>query len=176
MLATHAVGALLFFSAWKGWAFSNGFLQLRFGPIQVIAAACKFLVLSDLCVWLSSRGASSHASPTAAPLSTVLKALNLCIASTAVTVMSLLNFSLAALLCVILVLPLMLLMANPTDSRYARDVKHTLLVTHAMFVLSYFVNSTSLWDWSVLGVWFAPFISLVCVPLLLQAAVVCVPL
>ncbi|KAH8116816.1 Gaa1-like protein [Phellopilus nigrolimitatus] len=173
MLVTHAAGALLFFVSWKAWMFHDGFLQLDLRPSYIMIAAVKFFVLSNSCAWLAARVGSSEASLDIAPLSSVLKSLNLCLASTVISVTSVLNFSLAALLCVVLVLPLTLLSPAESDTRGARDVKHTLLVTHAMFVLAAFVNRAALWDWSVLGVWFAPFVCIICLPLLLQAAVVC---
>ncbi|KAL5489781.1 GAA1 [Sanghuangporus weigelae] len=173
MLATHALGTLFFFVSSKGWAFYDGFLNLGFRPSYVVIGAGKFLVLSNICAWLSSRIESSESSPDVAPSSIVLPALILCFASTIVSVVSLLNFSLAALLCGVLILPLTALLPTSSDSRQARDAKHLVLVAHSMLVLTFCVNSSSLWDWSVLGVWFAPFMSIVCVPILLQAAIVC---
>ncbi|EJD02421.1 Gaa1-like protein [Fomitiporia mediterranea MF3/22] len=173
MLATHAIGAIIFLISWKGWLFSEGFFNFTLTPTHVGATVVKLFVLSNLCAWLSYRMESSSKSIDVTPPSEILQALTLCITSTLISVMSLLNFSLAALLCVVLILPLILFLPSSSDSRMYRDIKHMLLVIHSMFVLAISVNSGSLWDWSVLGVWYAPFMSIVCVPILLQAAIVC---
>lgn len=131
------------------------------------------MVLSNLCAMIGYIMPSSIATHNSTSLSSVLHALNLCLTSTLISVTSLLNYSLAAFLCVFLVLPSTLLSPHRNDSRLVLDTKHLILIGIVMVILNVTVNSQTLWDWSVLEIWFAPFICIVCAPLLLQAAIVC---
>ncbi|KAJ7063467.1 Gaa1-like protein [Mycena amicta] len=89
---------------------------------------------------------------TTAPMSALLKALNLCFASTVISITTVVNFSLAMTLAILLGIPLS--------------------VSSASSILPLRIAS-ALWDWQVLGVWFAPFVCIVYTPLVLQAAIVC---
>ena len=88
-----------------------------------------------------------------------------------ISITSLLNFSLAAVLAVLLGLPL-------TAARPAHS-----LVSSMMLYISYMALAMgwlmpgrevrqALWNWEVLGVWFAPFVCVVYAPLVLQAVIV----
>jgi GPI-anchor transamidase subunit GAA1 len=106
-----------------------------------------------------------------APLHILLKATNMCLSSTLISVTSVLNFSLAALLAVVLGIPLSL--ASPSrslPSRIAKCAFYTMLA-FGWLVLEEEVKQ-AMWDWQVLGVWFAPLVCLVYVPFVLQAGIV----
>lgn len=106
-----------------------------------------------------------------APLHTLLKAINLCLASTLISVSSVLNFSLAALLAVALGIPLTV--ASPSNSLLARGVKCGLysILTFGWLTFAADVKQ-EIWDWQVLGAWFSPLVCLVYVPFVLQAGIV----
>jgi len=113
---------------------------------------------------------SGNSVPTA-PLYMPLKAINMCLASTLISVSSVLNFSLAALLAVTLGVPLSL--ASPSDSLLSRGLKCALYTTLALGWLAFDGEvRQAIWDWQVLGVWFSPLVCLVYVPFVLQAAIV----
>jgi GPI-anchor transamidase subunit GAA1 len=95
----------------------------------------------------------------------------MCLASTLISVTSVLNFSLAALLAITLGIPLSL--SSPSCSLPARVAKCTLytMLAFGWLVLEEEVKQ-AVWDWQVLGVWFAPLVCLIYVPFLLQAGIV----
>jgi len=108
-----------------------------------------------------------------APLSLVLKAFNLCFTSTVISIITVLNFSLAASLTIVLGLPL--IASSSSQSIALRVGKYG---AYAFLALGWILVAQkqmveSIWNWQVLSVWFAPFICLVYVPLVLQAGVVC---
>lgn len=106
-----------------------------------------------------------------APLHTLLKAINMCLASTLISVSSVLNFSLAALLAVTLGLPLTV--ASPSNSLLARGVKCGLYSTLAFGWLVWDAEvQRGIWDWQILGGWFSPLFCLVYIPFVLQAGIV----
>jgi len=93
----------------------------------------------------------------------------MCLASTLISVSSVLNFSLAALLAVTLGIPLSL--ASPSESLPARGIKCALYTALAFgWLASNAEVKQGIWDWQVLGVWFSPLVCLVYVPFVLQAA------
>ncbi len=113
----------------------------------------------------------SRSSVPTAPLYMPLKAINMCLASTFISVSSVLNFSLAALLAVTLGVPLSF--ASPSDSLLSRGIKCALYTAHALGWLAFDGEvKQAIWDWQVLGVWFSPLVCLVYVPCLLQAGIV----
>ena len=100
-----------------------------------------------------------------------LKAINMCLASTLISVSSVLNFSLAALLAVTLGVPLSL--SSPSDSLLSRGIKCALYTILAFGWLAFDGEvRQAIWDWQVLGVWFSPLVCLVYVPFVLQAGIV----
>lgn len=108
-----------------------------------------------------------------APASTLLKAINLCFSSTVISITTVLNFSLAASLAVLLGVPLSF--SSPARTQVVRIAKYLAYVFLAlgwMFVGHQEVVQ-AISDWEILAVWFAPFVCVVYVPLVLQAAIVC---
>lgn len=121
-----------------------------------------------LVPWQSLSPGSSV--PTA-PLYMTLKAINMCLASTLISVSSVLNFSLAALLAVTLGVPLSL--ASPSNSLPSRGLKCAFYTTLALGWLAFDGEvKQMIRDWQVLGVWFSPLVCLVYVPFVLQAGIV----
>ena len=103
---------------------------------------------------------------TAAPMHKIIKAINLCLASTVISITAVLNFSLAATLAVSLGLPLMF--SGPGRLKYVKAAGYAILGTGWLPLLQEEVRQ-ALWNWEVLGVWFAPFVCIVYVPLVVQA-------
>lgn len=106
-----------------------------------------------------------------APVASILKAANLCLASTVISVTSVLNFSLAAVLAILLGVPL-------SYSTY-KSVLPANLARYAIYAglglgwLFYEKEvQSAIWNWEILGVWFAPFVCVVYTPLVLQAGIV----
>ena len=135
-------------------------------PLSLIAASILSALLS------SDKPADSQSDTSPAPLSSLLKAFNLCLASTVISITSVLNFSLAALTAILLGVPLSI--SSPTTGIISKMVKSYLMLLSSVpwFLLAYPI-SQSIWDWHVLGTWFAPFVCVVYFPLILQAMVVC---
>jgi glycosylphosphatidylinositol transamidase len=117
-----------------------------------------------------------------APLHLVLKSFNLCLGGTITALLSLLNFSLAAALVILLGAPLSYL--PPTrSSRLRAATAFFLLQLLTPFTLAlgagWFVDQTEVirvgrmvvWEWKVLGVWTLPFAMIVYLPLVWQAQV-----
>ena len=95
----------------------------------------------------------------------------MCLASTLISVTSVLNFSLAALLAITLGVPLSF--AAPSRSLPVCVMKGAVYATLAFGWLASSKEVTrAIWDWQVLGVWFAPLICLIYVPFVLQAGLV----
>lgn len=133
-----------------------------------VASAIPLLVVM-------ARPPPSHPAQVAS-LSSLIKSLNLCLASTVISITSVLNFSLAATLAVLLGLPLSL--ASPSSGPSAavtRLVKYLAYVALGFGWIAWAPGETAraIWNWEVLGVWFAPFICIVYAPLVLQAGIVC---
>jgi len=95
-----------------------------------------------------------------------LRAFSLCVISTVISVITVLNFSLAACLAFVLGLPLTL---SPPDSNKKALGQYFLYISLAFGWLAA-PNETkdAIWAWQILGVWLAPFICMVYTPLLLQ--------
>jgi len=114
-----------------------------------------------------------------APLHLILMAFNLCISSIVISITSVLNFSLAASLAVLLGLPLTL--AKPmSPAGYLALLAITpmglLWVAERLIGLDEVMRlfARTIWEWEVLGAWFLPFASVVYLPLVLQGMLVCV--
>jgi len=155
--ASHLVGLTLFVTISRAW------LDVSKVSLTIPLVCWITLVLAP---WkFSSRGDSVST----APLHILLKAINMCLASTLISVSSVLNFSLAASLAVTLGIPLSL--ASPSESLPARGIKCALYTALAFGWLAFDAEvKQGIWDWQVLGVWFSPLVCLVYVPLVLQAA------
>lgn len=137
--------------------------------------ASSILLFSFLCVLplaclLLSPPESTE---TEAPLSTLLKSLNMCLASTVISVTSVLNFSLAATLALVLGIPLSL----PSPPRGALPLRLIMYLAYLMLGFGWLLLAPvevrkSIDDWELFGVWFAPFVCVVYGPIVLQAALV----
>lgn len=116
-------------------------------------------------------------SPTTAPLPSLVKSLNLCLASTVISITSVLNFSLAATLAILLGLPLTLASPSPKSSSGTpmRFIKYLTYIALGFGWIVWMPEEIvkAVWNWEILGVWFAPFTCIVYAPLVLQAGLVC---
>lgn len=158
VLATHLCGAVLFNLISQQWIFGH---QLG-APLTIVILGSLPLPIFILRFSDSSSTRSSAA----------LKTINLCLASTVISVLSVLNFALALWLAVLLGVPLSI--SSPVGSllsRITRYICYTLLGL-GWLMFPYAVQ-TAIWDWEILSVWFAPFVCYVYVPLVLQAGLVC---
>jgi GPI-anchor transamidase subunit GAA1 len=108
-----------------------------------------------------------------APPSLVLKAFTLCLASTVISIISVLNFSLAACLAVLLGIPVAFSSTSPYHT--VRACKYLIYIVLALGWFVFLPNMTHemFWNWDILGVWLAPFVCLVYTPIVLQSALVC---
>ncbi|KAL0946673.1 hypothetical protein HGRIS_012862 [Hohenbuehelia grisea] len=160
MISTHALGSLLFLLATSSWWQMNN--QQTFYLLFPVVLASPLIALTV-----------RPTPPSVAPLATLLKALNLCFASTVISTTTVLNFSLAAVLAVLLGIPLSI--ASPSRSLPIKIGKYSCYVIAAFgwMVLTPAETSNAFWNWDILGVWFAPFVCLVYAPLMLQAGIVC---
>uniref|UniRef100_D8PVN0 Gaa1-domain-containing protein n=1 Tax=Schizophyllum commune (strain H4-8 / FGSC 9210) TaxID=578458 RepID=D8PVN0_SCHCM len=179
MGVTHALGGVVFYIVTRRWFVANiESLTTRFILIALVASVP--LALSQLGVLRGN-------------LPLVLKSLNLCFASTVISVTAVLNFSLAALFAIVLGVPLIIVPAknspdlkDPSPSissaatsttaraaslRYITSLAYTLLATGWLFLPQEVVRAVR--DWEVYSVWFAPVVCVVYLPLMMQAALAC---
>jgi GPI-anchor transamidase subunit GAA1 len=105
---------------------------------------------------------------TISPVHKILKSVNLCLASAVISITSVLNFSLAATMAVLLGIPL--IASGPGKLRHVKIAGYCVLGLGWMFFLRQEVHQ-AIWNWEVLRVWFAPFVCIVYVPLVVQAAI-----
>ncbi|KAI6036310.1 Gaa1-like protein [Pisolithus microcarpus] len=161
VLGTHAMG-LLAFNLMRSPIFVENYLAaslLLFGALTILP-----LVFASL----------PDRTPEVAPFSLLLKSFNLCLASIVISTTSLLNFSLAAILTITLAVPLMY--SSCSRSSPPRIVSLAKYVTYSFLAWGWlFLRDEvkqAIWNWEVLGVWFAPFICIVYGPLVTQAGVV----
>lgn len=161
MIATHLLGIILF-SLVSSTLFMENYKVLS--PIVFTAFASAPLLALQI---------SPISNPDIAPIFLVLKALNLCFASTVISIITLLNFSLAASLTVLVGMPLVF--SSPSVSLHWRLMKFAGCVNLGLGWLLFCQEEMvqAVWNWEVLTVWFAPFICIVYLPLLLQASVTC---
>ncbi|KAF8212021.1 Gaa1-domain-containing protein [Mycena galopus ATCC 62051] len=147
MLSTHILGGILYSVLTTSW-FNNN---------QTVASGLIFLAVTavPLCALL----VPSQNVKVAAPVSQLLKALNLCFASTVISITTVVNFSLAMSLAILLGIPLSI--SSPSHSLPLRLAK-----------FAFYINLGAL-GWEILRVWFAPFVCTVYTPLVLQAGLVC---
>ncbi|KAH7889395.1 Gaa1-like protein [Phlebopus sp. FC_14] len=178
---THAMGILAFNTICSYWFFRHR---------AQISSPIIFAVLTTLPVILCPLVPAKYRDATS---SSILKSFNLCLASTMISITSLLNFSLAALLAIILGIPLVCspssrsmnptsLSRGPSSSQrpspsactfviLARYTAYSFLAWGWLVLLPAEVER-SIWNWEVLGVWFAPFVCIVYAPLVVQAGMV----
>ncbi|KAI9064414.1 Gaa1-domain-containing protein [Trametes sanguinea] len=164
MVLTHILGVILFLLTSTLWYAAN---QKLAGPILYLLFTAIPLVVSSF----APSAPSSHAS-----IPSVLKAFNLCFTSAIISITSVLNFSLAAALAIFLGLPLTLAspssLSSPLSARVAKYAAYSVLAL-GWLVLCPEETRKAIWNWEVLRVWFAPFVCVVYVPLVLQAGLVC---
>ena len=132
------------------------------------------LVCLSLSVFLAPRFIDKIDSDTrkTAPVWMLLRSFNLCFASTVISATSVLNFSLAAVLAVLLGVPLSF--SGPTvDVLTSLTLKlaYTLLAVF-WFTPAWNVMDQAAWDWEFLGGYFSPFICIIYVPIVWQAVIV----
>lgn len=189
MLLTHVSGAALFLLHQKGWVSPFALFKPNTSSLFRFALSISTHLTVLIGQWFSLQpifaffaheppfSAAPAPAPTSpfdpAPISSVLKAFNLFVASTLISVTSLLNFWLAALLCVVLGLPLTFLSVSASNTYTTKVIKAILLLECTMLLYNSTVTNSTLWNWSVLGVWFAPLMSVICVPILFQASLAC---
>ncbi|KAF8201552.1 Gaa1-like protein [Pholiota molesta] len=160
MITTHSLGFVLF------KIISSSIFVRNYEVISPIV----FVIFS--LIPLNALALPKAPNNDTSPLWTVLKALNLCFASTVISIVTLLNFSLAASLSVLLGIPLII--SSPSSSIPIRVLKY---VAYSFLSLGWLLVSRkqvlgAVWNWEVLSVWLAPFICTVYVPLVLQAGIV----
>ncbi|KAJ4487817.1 Gaa1-like protein [Lentinula aciculospora] len=161
MVATHLFGAITFF-----FLTSKLYQSLSFASAEL----CLVTYLLPLVVPRLLRRCYSD---DIAPLSLVLKAFNLCLSSTVISIITVLNFSLAA--CLAVALGILLYIASSSSNRAIGMAKYTVYVVLGFgWVLLEETTKQMIWDWDVLGVWLLPFLCIVYFPLTLQAALVCI--
>ncbi|KAG8217869.1 Gaa1-like protein [Butyriboletus roseoflavus] len=169
ILATHTIGLLAFAVINTSWFLQNQtvsswILLLTFSPVS--QALLAFI--------------PSHP-PETAPFSMLLQSFNLCLASTVISITSLLNFSLAATLAVTLGVPLICSRVSSRPSQ--TPTSHFNLFRRLAVYTEYWLLAwgwlllpkeveRAVWNWEVLGVWFAPFVCIVYAPLVMQAGLV----
>ncbi|KAF9454645.1 Gaa1-domain-containing protein [Macrolepiota fuliginosa MF-IS2] len=161
MLMTHLCGVVLFLIVRSSFFL---YRQKLLTPLIVLAVSLVPFVVPKI-YYPFHQGV--------APAWLLLKALNLCFASTVISTITVLNFSLAALLAVALGLPLLL--AQPSKSTplsWFKYILYTLLASGWLFLFQEVRDA--IWQWEILSVWFAPFFCLVYTPLVIQAGIVCI--
>ncbi|KAJ7097739.1 Gaa1-like protein [Mycena belliarum] len=160
MLSTHLLGGILFSALTTSW-FSNN---------QMVASAMLICVAftTSLCALF----APSRDNKLVAPTHQLLKALNLCFASTVISITTVVNFSLAMSLAILLGIPLSI--SSPSQSLPLRLIRFTMYSGLSLgWLFAHDELKKAVWDWEILGVWFAPFVCVVYAPLVLQAGLVC---
>jgi len=162
MLVTHAMGILAFGIITRSW-----FLRYQ------TACSITLCIISFLLPLAIGRALTEPSSPRISPLSTVLKSFNLCLTSTVTSVISVFNFSLAAVLAILLGVPLCYSVSVPsTQGRILRYIAYSFLAM-GWTATGHERLRDAVMDWELLGVWFAPFVCIVYTPLVLQAGIIC---
>ncbi|KAN0076921.1 Gaa1-like, GPI transamidase component domain containing protein [Tylopilus felleus] len=169
ILATHTIGLLAFTLINTSWFLEN----------QLMSSWILFLLFSLVPPALLAF-IPSHPLETA-PFSMLLQSFNLCLASTVISITSLLNFSLAATLAVTLGIPLSCSRVSSrssgtSSSLFSQPSRVTVYVAYWLLAWGWLLLprevESAVWNWEVLGVWFAPFVSIVYAPLVMQAGLV----
>lgn len=140
-----------------------------FNPIPQLGLACLSFPVLLVPLFLDKIDSDTRNS---APVWMLLRSFNLCFASTIISATSVLNFSLAAVLAVLLGIPLSF--SGPTDGVLTSV---TLRLAYMLLAVFWFtpawnVMDQAVWDWEFLGGYFAPFICIIYVPIVWQAVIV----
>ncbi|KAF8077824.1 Gaa1-like protein [Lyophyllum atratum] len=162
MVVTHTLGALLFSVITTPW-----FLQYRQIASPLVFTLFAIIPLVALLI------PSNTPARSVSTQSVVLKSINLCLASTVISITTVLNFSLAASVAILLGIPLSISSnAGSLPIRLTKYAMYTLLgLGWLLFAQEEMLKAV--WDWEILSIWFAPFVCFVYVPLVLQAGLVC---
>jgi glycosylphosphatidylinositol transamidase len=179
MILTHIMGGVLFYAV-THFSFHAKLVRnpccyifiylIAASPFKPIFVKGGLLLLSPLALraLIPAKPSSRNEGST----SEILSALNLCLASTVISITTVLNFSLAATLAVVLGLSLPL--ASPSQQSVVGLGKYVGYTSLAfVWVWMPVETSAAIWDWEILGVWFAPFVCMVYTPLLVQAGIAC---
>nr|GAT60039.1 predicted protein [Mycena chlorophos] len=162
MLSTHILGFLMFAVMRTPWFINNPTTSST-----ILFTICTAIPLTALFTPNQTQNPQ-----TTAPTSVLLKALNLCFASTVISITTVVNFSLAMVLTIFLAVPLCVSAPSPILPLRIGQYGVYIVLALGWLCATEEVRS-ALWDWQVLGVWFAPFVCVVYTPLVLQAAIVC---
>jgi len=158
VIGTHLLGAALFLLLQSRAVRSNPSTSM---PILAILTSALPLLTTVFARRENTAGAD-------APAYLILKATTLCLASTLISVTSLLNFSLAALLALALGAPLCVTgPTGPSATRFIKYGVYAVLASGWLFLHNEVQHA--MWQWEVLGVWFAPLVCIVYTPFMLQA-------
>ncbi|KAF8350571.1 Gaa1-domain-containing protein [Amanita rubescens] len=161
MAYTHILGALLFWFLTSSW----------YSDKSHVISAATFAAVAFSVVPIARQFPDANASS----LPLTLKSFNLCMASTAVSITAMLNFSLASTLALLLGIPLSI--SSPSKPAASLTKRVIRFVPYAVLALGWLFLATeveqALWHWNFLSVWFAPFVCIVYMPLVLQAGLVC---
>ncbi|KAI0032220.1 Gaa1-like protein [Vararia minispora EC-137] len=158
VLATHILGAGTF------WAVQRS-LVIR-SPSTYLPLIALVTMIAPLAILLLPVGRAADR----APLHMLLKATTLCLASTAISVTSVLNFSLASLLAIVFGIPLTF--AGPACSFTARLLKYFFYAVLAVgWMWLHDEVRDALLQWEMLGVWLAPVVCMLYTPFMIQAGI-----
>lgn len=165
-------------------SFCTYLILIQAYPIGYLVTLAVITVIIPYLVVFLPR-ANPVPSEKVAPLSIVLKSFTLCLCGTVTALLSLLNFSLAAVTVLLLGVPLSYI--PPTRSSILRAIGAYFLLpllTPPLIALAfiYFNGQTEvvrigrmiIWEWKVLGVWTLPFAMVVYLPLVWQAQATCI--
>ncbi|KAF8623453.1 hypothetical protein AX15_006239 [Amanita polypyramis BW_CC] len=157
---THILGAILFWTLTSTWYLKKSYV------VSIVA----FMFAATSAVPIAGQFSDDKT------CSSVLKSFNLCLASTVVSITAVLNFSLASALALLLGVPLSISSpSGPAVSLTKRIIKY---IPYAVLGLGWLFlipveMKQAFWYWDVLSVWFAPFVCIVYMPLVIQAGLVC---
>ncbi|KAF4614468.1 hypothetical protein D9613_002688 [Agrocybe pediades] len=166
MAATHVVGLILF-GIISSRLFISNYKNLGQPLFSILTTAPVMIIMPLASQQMFRKDVARRA--------TILKAFNLCFASTVISIITVLNFSLAALLAILLGVPLVMSSSSLQTELPIRMIKYT---AYAFIGLGWLLfaqtqMAQAIWDWQILSVWFAPFVCIVYAPLVLQAGISC---
>ncbi|KAG8960304.1 Glycosyl phosphatidyl inositol protein transamidase complex subunit [Tulasnella sp. 419] len=191
MGATHVVGYITFLMVKSSWfchtlEANHLFVAITLSILLLLTPFMTlFQPIRDIFIPPPNIYANSS-TERQAPLYLILKAFNLYISSIVISITSVLNFSLAASLAVLLGLPLAL--TSPASLRKIPAMWRYLLVVFVspmgLLGMALWLGvggvqgltklfERTIWEWEALGVWFLPFACVVYLPLTLQGMLVC---
>ncbi|KAF8637410.1 hypothetical protein AX17_002905 [Amanita inopinata Kibby_2008] len=165
MAYTHLLGLLLF------WTLASSSYMAK--P-HLVSSAIFTLIIGSLIPATNLFSLSNDVK--SSPRSLVLKSLNLCLASSVISVITVLNFSLAMILALSLGIPLSISSySKPTTPVSMKLIKFTpyAALSFGWLLLVPREVEQAVWYWHMLSIWLMPFVCIIYVPLVLQAGLVC---